>query len=811
IRGVFHNGDWHTDPNLVKHTFFDHFAARFQQPDHSRLKLVMSFPNRLSPDQMEELDKSINTYEIRVAVWDCGENKSLGPDGYTFEFFRGCNSSFIALIPKVTDTKFVTDLRPISLIGSVYKVVTKILANRLAMVISDLVSNTQSAIVAVSRAANDGVFNDLQIQGSLSLSHLFYADDAVFIESKITSVVWDKVLASKKNGGLGWVWRFLSQDGSLWSHVICAIYGPRLESHSFCINSKWGSILLESQALASKGFDFLSHCKLRVGNGVNTRFWLDTWILDMPLRVRFPRIYALDSVKEVSVAAKFGDPSLDDSFRRQVIDGSERQQWLDLVSMLDVVSLSSSSDRWYCDFNGDGVFRVKEVRSDLDDLFLPSSDVVTRWVRYVPIKINVFTWRARLDRLPTRAQIPPTVSQATNSALSMTKKQISGHQKKEELEREVSTLQKMLDHEEKVGELLKRTYERQDHAALHIPNSLPPKMKELLTELAMVENEITRLESQISHLQTDLDKEKEATKESKTKQGQFCLIPNASLAPTTPLLSPKTRGYGDKLSFETKALHFISKAIKGDYSLRDFNSHDKTKTKTVSFSEQKENYENDEDFGARSRTPRRTGILKPPSPARERHITPKRERNLGMSSESGPNQSEEDNIIKWSPNKLSENIMKCLIFIFTRLLRTSRTMEIEKSGPISRSTNFSMSFRAEPCLNSKASLLIQKESRQQDPYGIFNQEDSIPRDIGCYKNLVKFTSTSLDPKCISSSSYIPLLQKLRAYMNGLQKGFLQYGVPSSPEKLMTLMSKVPHYILFISKFVMNHEATSKVT
>nr|GEY17251.1 hypothetical protein [Tanacetum cinerariifolium] len=112
-----------------------------------------------------------------------------------------------------------------------------------------------------------------------------------------------------------------------------------------------------------------------------------------------------DSVKEVSVAAKFGDLSLDDSFRRQVRNGSERQQWLDLVSMLDAVSLSSSSDRWYCDFNGDGAFRVKKVRSNLDDLFLPYSDVVTRRVRYVPIKINVFTWRARLDRLPTRGNL----------------------------------------------------------------------------------------------------------------------------------------------------------------------------------------------------------------------------------------------------------------------------------------------------------------------------------------------------------------------------------------------------------------------
>lgn len=126
-----------------------------------------------------------------------------------------------------------------------------------------------------------------------------------------------------------------------------------------------------------------------------------------------------------------------------------------------------------------------------------------------------------------------------------------------------------------------------------------------------------------------------------------------------------------------------------------------------------------------------------------------------------PHFSEEDNIQKLTPNKLSENIIKCLIFIFVRLLRTSRAMEIEKSGPISRSTNFSLSFRAETSLNSKASLLLQKDSRQQDPYGIFNSEDSIPRDIGPYKNLVRFNSSSMDPKCISNSTSVPLFQKLK--------------------------------------------------
>ncbi|GKD32133.1 RNA-directed DNA polymerase, eukaryota, partial [Tanacetum coccineum] len=57
----------------------------------------------------------------------------------------------------VNDATFVNDFRPISLIGCVYKVITKVLANRLATVISDLVSETQSAFVA-NRQILDGPF-----------------------------------------------------------------------------------------------------------------------------------------------------------------------------------------------------------------------------------------------------------------------------------------------------------------------------------------------------------------------------------------------------------------------------------------------------------------------------------------------------------------------------------------------------------------------------------------------------------------------------------------------------------------------------
>ncbi|GJV01614.1 RNA-directed DNA polymerase, eukaryota [Tanacetum coccineum] len=72
---------------------------------------------------------------------------------------------------------------------------------------------------------------------------------------------------------------------------------------------------------------------------------------------------------------------------------------------MNSVVLSSSKDRWTCDLSGDGEFKVKVIRNFIDDLFLPSSDVATRWVKFIPIKVKVFSWRARRDRLPTRVNL----------------------------------------------------------------------------------------------------------------------------------------------------------------------------------------------------------------------------------------------------------------------------------------------------------------------------------------------------------------------------------------------------------------------
>jgi len=119
--------------------------------------------------------------EVKVAVWDCDRFKSPGPDGVNLRFIkefclllkedimcfimefhrngklvRGINTTFIALIPKVKNPQKLNDFRPISLVGSMYKILAKVLANRLRMVVGKVISETQTTFVK-DRHILDGV------------------------------------------------------------------------------------------------------------------------------------------------------------------------------------------------------------------------------------------------------------------------------------------------------------------------------------------------------------------------------------------------------------------------------------------------------------------------------------------------------------------------------------------------------------------------------------------------------------------------------------------------------------------------------
>ncbi|GJZ34393.1 hypothetical protein Tco_0580210 [Tanacetum coccineum] len=59
-------------------------------------------------------------------------------------------------------------------------------------------------------------------------------------------------------------------------------------------------------------------------------------------------------------------------------------------------------DRWIWDLNGDGEFCVKDVRNLLDATFLPKADSPTRWIKTIPIKVNIFAWKHVFDDRCTR-------------------------------------------------------------------------------------------------------------------------------------------------------------------------------------------------------------------------------------------------------------------------------------------------------------------------------------------------------------------------------------------------------------------------
>ena len=73
------------------------------------------------------------------------------------EFERSLNASFLSLIPKKNNALNIKDFRPISLVGNVYKLLSKVLANRLRQVIDNLISESQNSFVG-GKQILDSVF-----------------------------------------------------------------------------------------------------------------------------------------------------------------------------------------------------------------------------------------------------------------------------------------------------------------------------------------------------------------------------------------------------------------------------------------------------------------------------------------------------------------------------------------------------------------------------------------------------------------------------------------------------------------------------
>uniref|UniRef100_A0A2N9IH31 Reverse transcriptase domain-containing protein n=1 Tax=Fagus sylvatica TaxID=28930 RepID=A0A2N9IH31_FAGSY len=126
----------------------------------------------ISSEEASWLERPFEEEEISKVVRNMNGDKAPDPDGFPMSFYHACwpilrgdvlavfsefyeygsfvrslNATFLSLIPKKANAIEVKDFRPISLVGSVYKILSKVLANRLSVVLAKVISPSQNAFI----------------------------------------------------------------------------------------------------------------------------------------------------------------------------------------------------------------------------------------------------------------------------------------------------------------------------------------------------------------------------------------------------------------------------------------------------------------------------------------------------------------------------------------------------------------------------------------------------------------------------------------------------------------------------------------
>nr|GEW81690.1 RNA-directed DNA polymerase, eukaryota, reverse transcriptase zinc-binding domain protein [Tanacetum cinerariifolium] len=409
--------------------------------------------------------------EIEGAVWDCGLNKSLGPDGFTFGFYqkfwflleedvvaavnqffhhgyvqKGGNASFIALILKSHGAKMVKDFRPISLIGSLYKIIAKLLANRLVTVMGNLVNEVQYAFIA-NRKILDGPFilNELihWCKARKKQSMIFKVD----FEKAFDLVRWDFLDDILKNFGFGshdvvFIGQWSESNLSTIIHVLECFFrasglrinlqkskliGLAVESSVVevasndigCLAIKppfpYMGIIIGGHMSRIKAWDDainkvlcrLSKCKMKsLSIGGRLTLLKSSFFNGVDPSVRKMTFVKWDNVLASKEKGGLGVSSfsgLNHAFivKRTSRGGTEQVQMEGLNTYLDGTVMSSMLDRRRWTLSGDGEFSVSSARRFINDKILETVGSKTRWNKFVPNNVNILAWRIKQDFLPT--------------------------------------------------------------------------------------------------------------------------------------------------------------------------------------------------------------------------------------------------------------------------------------------------------------------------------------------------------------------------------------------------------------------------
>eukprot|EP00253_Pinus_taeda_P003198 PITA_03198 len=154
----------------------EHFKGILIEPNNNRTgeieKVCQHIPKKVSRDQNMAMLRVITKEELEEVVNKMPKNKAPGPDGFTIEFYQaawsfmgkdlldlveesrcskrmhqGLNATFLTLIPKNGCSDEPQGFRPISLCNVVYKILARVIVNRLKPILSDLIAQEQTGFI----------------------------------------------------------------------------------------------------------------------------------------------------------------------------------------------------------------------------------------------------------------------------------------------------------------------------------------------------------------------------------------------------------------------------------------------------------------------------------------------------------------------------------------------------------------------------------------------------------------------------------------------------------------------------------------